>query len=418
MLRRWSEETMFTDSECQRCRHDFPALGREHQGQPVAYLDGPAGTQVPEAVIEAVSGYYRICNSNTHGAFAASRESDEIVHATRETVAAFLGAQSWRQISFGQNMTTLTYSLSKALVRQMEPGDEVVITALDHEGNRDPWLGLAEHGIVIREVGVTTGGEIDMEDLAAKVGDRTRLVAMGLASNALGTVNDVERARQLTRASGALLLVDAVHHAAHFPIDVTALDTDFLLCSAYKFYGPHVGILCTRMGFLDRLPTDRLSFQESDAPWRIETGTLNHAAIAGVKAAIEYIASWGDGVDLRQRIISAMTGIAAYEHGLARRYYEGVQSIAGARAWGPGFESPKRCPTVTITTDRTAAPEVARGLGERGIQVWHGHFGAPRPIEALDLATYGGPLRTGIVMYNTAAEVDRLLAGIAEITGA
>jgi cysteine desulfurase family protein (TIGR01976 family) len=409
---------MFTDSECQRCRSDFPALGREHAGQPIAYLDGPAGTQVPEAVVEAVSGYYRICNSNTHGAFAASRESDELVHAAREKVAAFLGAQSWRQISFGQNMTTLTYSLSRALVRQMEPGDEVVITALDHEGNRGPWLALAEHGIVIREVGVTTGGELDMEDLAAKIGDKTRLVAMGLASNALGTVNDVERARQLTHASGALLLVDAVHHAAHFPIDATVLAPDFLLCSAYKFYGPHVGILCTRTGLLDRLPTDRLTFQEAEAPWRIETGTLNHAAIAGVNAAIEYIASWGEGTELRQRIVSAMTRIAAYEHGLARRYYEDVQKIDGIRAWGPGFESRDRCPTVTITTDRTAAPEVARRLGDRGIQVWHGHFGAPRPIEALDLAAYGGPLRTGIVMYNTASEVDRLLAAIAEITDA
>jgi len=409
---------MFTDSECQRCRRDFPALRREHEGQAIAYLDGPAGTQVPEAVIEAISGYYRICNSNTHGAFVASRESDELMHAARETVATFLGAKSWRQISFGQNMTTLTYSLSRALVRQMEPGDEVVITALDHDGNRGPWLALAEQGIVIREVGVTTAGELDMEDLAAKIGEKTRLVAMGLASNALGTVNDVERARKLTHASGALLLVDAVHHAAHFPIDVTALDPDFLLCSAYKFYGPHVGILCTRMGLLDRLPTDRLSFQEEEAPWRIETGTLNHAAIAGVKAAIDYIASWGEGADLRQRIVSAMMGIAAYEHGLARRYHDGVQSIAGVTVCGPGFESPKRCPTVTITTDGAAAPDVARGLGDRGIQVWHGHFGAPRPIEALGLAADGGPLRTGIVMYNTAAEVDRLLAGIAEITGA
>jgi selenocysteine lyase/cysteine desulfurase len=257
-----------------------------------------------------------------------------------------------------------------------------------------------------------------MDDLAAKIGEKTRLVAMGLASNALGTVNDVERARHLTRASRALLLVDAVHHAAHFPIDVSVLDPDFLLCSAYKFYGPHVGILCTRTGLLDRLPTDRLSFQETEAPWRIETGTLNHAAIAGVKAAIEYIASWGEGTDLRQRIVSAMTRIAGYEHGLARRYHEGVLRIASARVWGPGFDSPRRCPTVTITTAGTAAPEVARRLGERGIQVWHGHFGAPRPIEALGLAAYGGPLRTGIVMYNTAAEVDRLLAGIAEITGA
>jgi len=404
----------FTAKDQERCRRDFPSLARTFNGLPLAYLDGPAGTQVPEAVIQAIAGYYRTSNANTHGEFPASRETDEMLHATRETVAAFLGAPSGREISFGQNMTTLNFSLSHALVREMKPGDEIVITQLDHESNRGPWLNLRERGVVVREVALRPDGRLDPEDFARQVNGRTRLVALGIASNALGTVNDVALARRLSREAGAWLLLDAVHAAAHFPLDVTALDTDFLLCSAYKFYGPHVGILYARPGLLDRLPTDKLRVQEDEAPYRIETGTLNHAALAGVKAAIEYIASWGEGAGLRERIVSAMTGIAAWEESLAAYYFDQVRGIPGVTVQGPDFAGP-RAPTVSITIDGVDPRDAARALGERGLQVWDGHFYAIRAIEVLGLAERGGVLRTGFVMYNTREEIDRLLEGVAAL---
>lgn len=402
----------FTDKESRACRGDFPALERALDGQPLAYLDGPAGTQVPRQVIDAVSWYYETCNANTHGMFLTSRESDAVLQHSREAVATFLGAESWREISFGQNMTTLTYSLSYALARQMRPGDEILITELDHEANRGPWLNLEERGMVVRQVALGPDGRLDEADFEGKVNDRTRVVALGYASNALGTVNDVALARRAARAVGAYLVVDAVHYAPHFPLDVAALDADFLLCSAYKFYGPHVGILYTRPGLLAQLKPDRLSTQDQEAPYRIETGTLNHAAIAGVKAAVDYLGTWGTGADLRRRVVDALAGIASYEHSLARHYYEEVRRIAGVTAWGPDFASSHRAPTVSITIDGVPAAEAARRLGERGLQVWDGDFYAARAIEVLGLAGRGGVLRTGISMYNTREEVDRLLAEV------
>jgi cysteine desulfurase family protein (TIGR01976 family) len=402
----------FTAEDCARCRRDFPSLSHATaEGLPLAFLDGPAGTQVPEPVIAAMSGYYRTSNANTHGEFPTSRETDRLLQETRETVAAFLGAPSGREISFGQNMTTLTYSLSYALAREMAPGDEIVITQLDHEANRGPWLNLQDKGIVIREAALRPDGRLDPEDLARQVTAKTRLVALGIASNALGTVTDATLARRLSREVGAWLLLDAVHYAAHLPLDVTALDADFLVCSAYKFYGPHVGILYTRPGLLDRLPTDRLRVQDEEGPSRIEMGTLNHAALIGVKAAVEYIASWGEGGSLRERIVSAMNGIAGYEHEVGAYYHDNVRRIPGVTVWGPDFSGP-RAPTVSITIDGVHPTDAACALGRRGIQVWDGHFYAIRPIEALGLLERGGVLRTGIVMYNTREEIDRLLEGI------
>jgi cysteine desulfurase family protein (TIGR01976 family) len=404
----------FTAADCERCRRDFPSLARTLDGVPLAFLDGPAGTQVPNAVIDAVAGYYRTANANTHGEFPTSRESDRLLQETRETVAAFLGAPDWRSVSFGQNMTTLTYSLSYALARQMAPGDEIVITQLEHEANRGPWLNLKERGIVVREAAIGPDGRLDTDDLARQITERTRLVAFNMASNSLGTVSDAALARRLSREVGARLLLDAVHYAAHFPLDVAALDTDFLLCSAYKFYGPHVGILYTRPGLLETLQPDRLRTQDQEAPYRIETGTLNHAALAGVKAAVEYIASWGSGSSLRERIVSAMREISAYEHELGSFYYENVRRIPGVAAHGPDFSGP-RAPTVSITVDGVPSAEVAEGLGDRGVQVWSGHFYGLRPLEALGLMEKGGVVRAGIVMYNTRAEVKRLLEGVAEV---
>jgi cysteine desulfurase family protein (TIGR01976 family) len=406
----------FTAADCERARRDFPALARIVEGRPLAFLDGPAGTQVPEAVIAAIAGYYRTSNANTHGEFPTSRESDHLLQEIREAVAAFLGAASWRQVSFGQNMTTLNYALSHALVKTMAPGDEIVITQLDHEANRGPWLALAERGIVVREVALRPDGTLDAEDFARQVTARTRLVAVVMASNALGTVTDVALARRLARQAGAWLLLDAVHYAAHLPLDVQALDADFLLCSAYKFYGPHVGILYCRPGLLESLPAERLRTQEEESPWRFEMGTLNHAALAGVKAAVDYLAAWGEGETLRQRIVSAMDGIAAYEHGVGAYYYDEVRRLPGVTVWGPDFSGP-RAPTVSITLDGVHPNAAARRLGEQGLQVWDGNFYALRPVEALGLAEKGGLLRTGIVMYNTRQEVDRLLEAVAGIAG-
>jgi cysteine desulfurase family protein (TIGR01976 family) len=290
-----------------------------------------------------------------------------------------------------------------------------VITQLDHEANRGPWIALRERGVSVKEVRLRPDGRLDYDDMAAKIGARTRVVAMGLSSNALGTVNDAAIARTLSRAVGALLVLDAVHYAPHFPVDVAALDPDYLLCSAYKFYGPHVGILYARPGLLEKLEPDRLRTQEQTAPERFETGTLNHAALAGVKAAIDYIAAWGDGATLRERIVSAVSSIAEHEHALARRYDVKVRHIPGVRRWGVGFEEGPRAPTVSITIEGVTAEAAARHLGDQGVLVWDGSFYALRPIEVLGLVDRGGVLRAGFSMYNTADEVDRLLTGVAEI---
>ncbi len=400
---------VFDEKTCESCRQDFPALARSLGGYPLAYLDGPGGTQVPQKVIDAVSWYYKTCNSNTHGMFITTNESDAAIQETRETVAAFLGAPDWRCVSFGHNMTTLNFSLSHALAREMAPGDEIVITELDHEANRGPWLNLAERGIVVKEVKLLPTGRLDYADMAAKITPKTRLVAIGFSSNALGTINDIAEARRLSKAAGARLLVDAVHYAPHFPLDVAALDTDFLLCSAYKFYAPHIGILYCKPGLLDSLRPDKLRTQDDIAPFKIETGTLNHAAIVGVKAGIEYIASWGEGPDLRSRIVSAMTSIAGYEHALASEYYEKVRAIPGVTVWGTDFSSSHRAPTVSITIDGIHPADAARALGEKGLLVWDGDFYAVRAIEVLGLAPRGGVIRVGFSMYNTRDEIGRLL---------
>ena len=399
----------------QACRRDFPALSRTVGGKRIAYLDGPAGTQVPTPVIEAVAGYYRSGTANSHGQFLTSRESDRLVEETRETVAAFLGAGSGSEISFGQNMTSLAFALSHALSRSLRAGDEVVVTQLDHEANRGPWIALTDRGVVVREIPLRQDGTLDETGFARQITPRTKLVAMGLASNALGTVSDVALARKLATDVGAWLLLDAVHYAPHFAVDAPALGADFLLCSAYKFYGPHVGILYSRPGLLDQIPTDRLCTQDPAAPWKIETGTLNHAALAGVKAAIEYLAAQGEGTTLRERIVSALAAIGAHERALAVRCDAALRALPGVRRWGPDFGASRRAPTLSVTIQDVHATEAARRLGERGVQVWDGHFYAARAVEALKLTERGGLLRAGFVLYNDEEDVDRLVAGVREI---
>ena len=407
----------FTRADSLKCRADFPALARTLNGVPLAYLDGPAGTQVPDRVISAISGAYSHYNANTHGQFPTSHDVDRVMERTREVIAAFLGVASGASISLGANMTTLNYALSHAIERTLKPGDEVLVTQLDHEANRAPWMRLKSAGISVLEIRLNPNGRLDEADMRAKIGPRTRLVAMGYSSNALGTVNDVELARELTRAVGAWLLVDAVHYAPHFPMDTAALDPDFLLCSGYKFYGPHVGVLYTRPGLLETLPTDRLPAQEPVAPYRIETGTLNHPAMEGVAAAVEYIASWGTGGSLRERIVDAMTGISAYEHGLAAHYHTEVAKIPGVRVWGTDFSSRRRAPTVSITMEGVTPLAMATELGQDGVCVWDGDFYALRPIELLGLAAQGGVLRTGVSMYSQESDIERLLGGLSRIAG-
>jgi len=403
----------FTLEDSVRCRRDFPALNRvRDDGLKLSYLDGPGGSQVPQAVIDAIADVYGSCNVNTHGNFPPSIEVDRRMQHAREVMAAFLGAESGSCISFGQNMTTLNYALSAAIGHTLGRGDQVLVTQLDHEANRGPWTRLQEQGVVVEEVRLLPTGRLDLADMQAKVNARTKLFAIGASSNALGTVNDIKLARRLTAAVGALLIVDAVHYAPHFPLDVQALGLDFLLCSAYKFYGPHVGVLYSRPGALDALPTNRLAVQDPNAPYRIETGTLNHAAIDAARAAVEYLAGWGSGATLRERIVDAMNGISAYEHQLARYYYEAVGRIPGVKVWGPDFTDRARAPTVSITLQSVTADQAARALGREGICVWDGHFYAARALEILGLTERGGLLRAGVSMYSTPEDLERLLAGI------
>ncbi len=405
----------FTPEHSLRCRKDFPALSRSPQGLNLAYLDGPGGSQVPQIVIDALGDFYATCNVNTHGNFWPSQEVDRRMTRAGEVLAAFLGAESASCISFGQNMTTLNYALSAAIGRTLKAGDEVLITQLDHEANRGPWLRLQDRGMIIREVRLLPTGQLDVSDMAAKITPRTKVFAIGASSNALGTVNDLTLARKLTDEVGALLIVDAVHYAPHFSMDVKTLGTDFLLCSGYKFYGPHVGVLYSRPGALDRLPTARLSVQDPAAPYRIETGTLNHAAIDALRAAVEYLASWGEGTTLRERLVDAMTGISAYEHGLAKFYHDSVRELGGVEVWGPDFSSRSRAPTVSITFDKVTAADASKALGKEGICVWDGHFYAARAVQALGLSERGGLLRTGVSMYSSRGDLQRLLAGIAKL---
>jgi cysteine desulfurase family protein (TIGR01976 family) len=382
----------------------------------VAFLDGPGGTQVPKAVIDAIVDCYRNRNVNTHGNFQPSMELDTRMLEARCAVADLLGAQGHEQISFGQNMTTLAFSLSRAIGRTIRPGDEVLITQLDHEANRGPWQSLAERGAVVREVPLLPTGELDYAQMSNLINGKTRLLALGCSSNAIGTVNDIALARKLTRQAGALLILDAVHYAPHFPVDAEQLDPDFLLCSAYKFYGPHVGVLYSRPGALERLTTDKLIVQDDSAPYRIETGTLNHPAIEGVGAAVDYLAQFGRGATRKETVHDAVAAISAYEHELGAYLWSALEELPGVHLWGVKFSSTVRAPTVSFTVGAVEPGVIAKSLDKVGICVWDGNFYAPRPVEILKVPG-GALLRVGFSMYNTKEEAERLVrcvAGLAQ----
>ena len=380
-----------------------------------AFLDAPGGSQVPDEVGDAIALALREASANLGAVYATSLRVKEILEQAEQNASAFLGCDR-HEVVFGPNMTSLNFTLSRTAGREFAPGDEILVSSLDHDGGVAPWLELAhDRELVVRHIELRDDTSLDFDDLASKLSERTRVVAFAWASNAVGTITDAQRVCSMAHSVGALAWVDAVHYAPHFPIDVAAMDADFLLCSGYKFYGPHVGVLYSKPGALDRLPTDRLSVQDPAAPYRIETGTLNHAAIDGMRAAVDYLASWGTGGTLRERIVDAMHGISAYEHHLARSYHDEVRRLPGVRVWGPDFTSRARAPTVSITLEGHTAGAAATALGARGVCVWDGNFYAARAVDVLGLAERGGLLRTGVSMYTTQRDISRLLEGLATL---
>ncbi|RMH42008.1 MAG: cysteine desulfurase-like protein [Deltaproteobacteria bacterium] len=394
-------------------RRLFPALARTQDGRPVVFADGPAGSQVPQPVIDAVAGALRDGVSNTHGAFAASRALDRRLEDARAAVADLLGAPDPACCVFGPNMTTLTFALSRALMDRWEEGDEIVVTRMDHDANVWPWvLAARDAGARVRHVGFRAPEcTLDLDELRAVLGERTRLVAVAAASNAVGTIHPVADVCALAHDAGAEVFVDAVHYAPHRLIDVQAWDCDYLACSAYKFFAPHVGILWGKRESLRSLPAYQVRPAGDELPGRWETGTQNHEGIAGVAAAIDYLASLGDGPDRRARLRSAFAAIAAHESVLAARLHDGLAAIAGVTVYGPRQD---RAPTFGFTCRDRDAASVAEHLASRAIYAWHGNFYAVELTRALGLEP-GGLVRVGLLHYNTADEVDRIVAAVREL---
>jgi cysteine desulfurase family protein (TIGR01976 family) len=395
-------------------RSHFPALERRHNGHPVAYFDGPGGTQVPRQVVDAMSDYLLNHNANTHWVYPTSVETDELILEARARIADFLHA-SPREVSFANNMTTGTFHLARALGRQWGPGDEVVITDLDHHANVAPWRALErERGITIKRVDVDPSkGELIWESLKSALGPRTRLLAIGAGSNALGTITDVAEATRLAHAVGALVYVDAVHYAPHALVDVRAINCDFLGCSAYKFYGPHVGIIYGRETLIGGLEVPKLEPAPENAPDRMETGTQNHEGIVGAGAAVEFLASFGTGATRRERLVSAFDKFHHDGMALFHRLWDGLGAIPGVTRHGPGPDRP-RTPTISFTVDDATSDEVARALAEKGIFVSNGDFYATTIVRRLGHGDTG-LVRAGISCYTTADEVDRLVAAVREV---
>jgi cysteine desulfurase family protein (TIGR01976 family) len=392
-------------------RADFPALERTHEGRPVAYFDGPGGTQVPVAVADAMVDHLRSHNANTHWAFPTSAETDAALSGARRALADFLNA-SPEEIAFGANMTTLTFHLARALGRSLGPGDAVVVTELDHHANVDPWRALErERGVRVLQVKmVADTGQLDWDDLDRCLTDhRARLLAIGAASNALGTINDVARAVAMAREAEALTFVDAVHYAPHQLVDVRGWGCDFLACSAYKFHGPHVGILYGRRERIDSLDVPKLEPAPDTTSERLETGTQNHEGIVGAAAAVDYLASLADespGEEMPRRERLRVVFDALHHRGgsLFSRLWESLRSIDGVRLLGPPPDAP-RTPTLSFTVGSLAA---------RGIFASHGDFYATTVARRLGLSAQG-MVRIGCACYSTEEEIDRVADGIREI---
>jgi cysteine desulfurase family protein (TIGR01976 family) len=453
-----SIETVTPALDLAAIRAQFPALAQTVNGHPAAFLDGPGGTQVPQRVIDVISDYLRHDNANTGGAYATSRHTDVMIAAARAAMADFLhcGAD---EVVFGPNMTSLTFAISRAIGCDLHPGDEILVTRLDHDANVSPWLAMAEEkGVTVRWAEIHDDTcTLDMRDLASKINAKTKLVAVGYASNAVGTINPVKAVIRLAHGVGALAYIDAVHYAPHGLIDVAALDCDFLVCSTYKFFGPHMGVLFGKREHLQRLHPYKVRPNTNAIPNCWEWGTLNHECIAGITACVEYIADLGrdcgshptktalggapslenreqrlphpsrfsKGGDIETRssrraaIEAAYEAIHEHERALLERALTGLQKIAGAKIYG--ITDPERmnerCGTIAVRIDGHTPLELATKLGERGIFTWDGNYYALNLTEHLDVEKSGGFLRIGLVHYNTVEEVERLLAALHEIVG-
>ena len=402
-------------------RAQFPSLSLQVNGHDAVYLDGPGGTQTPTGVMQAMAGYFSRDNANTGGPFATSQRTDETVAAARRETARFLNAARPEEIVFGQNTTSLFFALGRALRRTWQEGDEIVVTSLDHDANVSPWTTAAEDARAtvrtweFRRENCT----LALEDLAELLNERTRLVAMTHASNAVGTIPDVAGAIRLVRAKAprALVVIDAVHYTPHNPVDVRALDCDFLGCSAYKFCGPHLGILYGKYEHLDRLEAYKVRPSSKKPPGKWETGTQSFESIAGLRAALAYLAQLGPGTG--DDAHAAMRAVREYELGLTGAFLAGAAQVPGLKIYG--LTSPAatggRTPTFGVTLEGWHARQLAEKLGDQGIFVWDGHFYAVGVVDRLGLEDKGGLVRIGFAHYNTLAEVDRVLGALAELAG-
>jgi len=403
-------------------RSQFPALAQTVNGHHAVFFDGPGGTQVPQRVIDAIADYLSRNNANSGGAYHTSRNTDRMIADARSAMGDFLNCDA-DEIVFGPNMTTLTFAMSRALSRELRPGDEIVLTLLDHDANFSPWKALEEKGVVIRTVKFNEADcTLDMQDLAAQIGDRTRLVAVGYASNAVGTINNVVEVVRLARQAGALSYIDAVHYAPHGPIDVRTLDCDFLVCSTYKFFGPHMGVLYGKREHLKRLRPYKVRPNTDNIPNCWEWGTLNHECIAGIKACVDYWEELGRRANpvvttRRAAILAAHQAIHEHERKMTEKMISGLLAIPGLKLYG--ISDPQRlenrCATFVVRIDPHTPLELATKLGERGFFTWDGNYYALNLTEQLNVERQGGFLRIGLAHYNTMEEVERLLAALREI---
>ncbi len=402
--------------DVQRIRAAFPALERTHGGAVVAYFDGPGGTQVPRVVTDAMTDYLLHHNANTHWRYPTSEETDAAIARARAWLGALVGAAA-EEVAFGANMTTLTFHVARALGRCWGAGDEVIVTELDHHANVAPWYALArERGLTVRTARMIPGsGELDWSDLESLVTSRTKLVAVGAASNALGTITDVHRAGELVHAVGGLLFVDAVHYAPHALVDVHALDCDLLACSAYKFYGPHVGVLYGRKPLLESLDVPKLLPAPDEVPERLETGTLNHEGIVGAARAVEFLASLSGPGEPRAALRATFAALHRRGQQLLQQLWSGLAAVPGLTLYGPPPDRP-RTPTLSFSVAGHAPGDVAADLAARGVFVSHGDFYATTVIERLGRAPEG-VVRAGCAFYTTADEVERLVDGVRAICG-
>jgi cysteine desulfurase family protein (TIGR01976 family) len=406
-------------------RAQFPSLAQTVNGHPAAFFDGPGGTQVPQCVIDAISNYLRRDNANAGGAYSTSRRTEAMIDAARAAMGDYLNCAP-DEVVFGPNMTTLTFAMSRAIGRELSAGDEILLTHLDHDANISPWLALEERGVTIRMVEVNPADcTLDLDDLRRKLSSRTRLVAVGVASNAVGTINPVAEIVRLAHQHGALVYADAVHYAPHGPIDVRALDCDFLACSTYKFFGPHMGVLYGKRDHLARLHPYKVRALSNAVPIRWEWGTLNHECIAGITACIDYFAAVGRRVNpaaanRRAAILAAYDAIQPHERSLTERLIRGLQEIRGLKIYGitDPARFDHRCPTLAVRIAGHTPLQLASQLGERGFFTWDGNYYAINLTERLDVEKDGGFLRIGMVHYNTVEEVDGLLAALAAVSEA